>query len=94
MRRQHLNVQRFDARTSAGQFKSGWMIVPADGTGRCKLDEAATSVRRHFLRSSEKSLTSPYFLNRIVDAKHNGNARTQPSVAVISLACRSTVAGS
>ena len=58
------------------------MIVPADGTGRCQLDEAETSVRRHFFCSSNKSPTCPYFLNGVANAKHNGNARIQPIVAV------------
>ena len=36
------------AHAREARFKLGWMIVPADGTGRCQLDEAETSVRRRF----------------------------------------------
>ena len=76
MRRQHLNVQRLATRAREARFKLGWMIVPADGTGRCQLDEAETSVRRHFFCSLDKSPTCPYFVNGVASAKHNGNART------------------
>jgi len=54
-----LNVQRLATRAREARFKLGWMIVPADGTGRCQLDEAETSVRRHFFCSLDKSPTCP-----------------------------------
>ena len=59
MRRQHLHAQRLPsaARRRDGQVQFRWYDRACRWHRRCQLDEAATSVRRHFFCSSDKSLT-------------------------------------
>jgi hypothetical protein len=54
------NVQRLDRALARGQFKFGWMIVPADGTGTLpnrRSGDFGTSPL--CFRKSDKSPTCP-----------------------------------